>query len=301
MTIELDRDLLLAEHQTLSLRAFMLAVGRAQASVLSEGFSFAEAEANSITLQTQNVDGDATSTLQIDDSAAITQRGRHGASWVYARLVELVASTARVRCSLVPLVGRGLAHGVTRANFGGHALPGRRYVRLPGPVAEVDVLVGAQRRRRGVVSSRDPLDIGRTLVHELVIHAWRDVSFYQPAPVPGQHRAEVREDSGHRAAPHSAAAPTGRLHNYADAEGDLIDLYWDIETQSRDPSAGHARRIARQVGGVLGTRILRWQIATAPRREQAETFRQERLRFLEQRLRFEESLRQLQGRGRGGR
>jgi len=214
---------------------------------------------------------------------------------VFLRLAELVASSAVVRARLTRSIARGGAYGVTRPDFGGHAIAGRSFRYLPAPASAVDLSVATRRRRSPNEASlvrRSSIDIGRTLIHELAIHAWRDVSFYQPPPSSGRRsRADI--EARHRA-PEHAMAPPGTSHNLADAEADLIDHYWDLEMsrgsgrRSEDP---HVTGMVTRVGGVMGLRILRWMRETASLRAAAEEIRAERARFLQERDRFERSIR----------
>ncbi|MCB9595281.1 MAG: hypothetical protein H6719_21360 [Sandaracinaceae bacterium] len=287
MTIELHPDHGLARRQANAIVAFLVAIGRAQRDAVGRGLRFALAEGDAVTA----VDG----RLHIDEGLARAGRGAVGLSWTFLRLYELVESDAVVRPRLTASIARGGAYGVTRPDFGGHAVPGRTYAYLPAPASSVEVTVATSRRRSASSPSwvpRTSLDIGRTLIHELCVHAWRDVSFYQPPPgggLPGRPAQESR----HRAAEHAMARP-GTPHNLADAEGDLIDHYWDLETTRRngrrveDP---HVATIVNQVGGVMGRRILQWMRETAALRQASAELRRERARFVERRDDFERSQR----------
>ena len=104
-------------------------------------------------------------------------------------------------------------------------------------------------------------------------------------------------DAHHRDSPHADSAAE-QAHNLADAESDLLDLYYDLEMRERDPSyprgPDHASRYAQILGGVMGNRVLRWQTDTTSLRRQAAEIRRERLRFLEQRVQFAEEVRRAQ-------
>jgi hypothetical protein len=128
------------------------------------------------------------------------------------------------------------------------------------------------------------LDIGRTLVHELVVHAWREV-FLVGAGLRNAHglAASLHQSSLH------IPSPTAE-HNLADAEGDLIDYYYDLargytvafgEQQHPD-----FERIIGVLGGVMGSRIP----SLEPFRRSAPAYVIEQAQFLERARHFRQQM-----------
>jgi hypothetical protein len=72
-------------------------------------------------------------------------------------------------------------------------------------------------------------------------------------------------------------------------------MYFDMEMARRGtPVDGdlpvHSARVARAIGGAMGTRVVRWQASTESLRTAAAEIRRERLRFLQGRVRFEQEV-----------
>jgi hypothetical protein len=265
-----------ARRQLAAIQAMMDAIGQAQGNHLgSVQRSFSRAESRALSL-VQRGDGFI---LGVDLGVAQAGRSPHRVSWVFRRLHEMASSQAAVRVATQRQVTSFLrADGGTRPRFEDYILPGRGSFRLPGPVRTVDVSVATVHPLTGV--DRTLLDMGRTLVHELVVHAWRDISFYQRALGTDQPRADPATTSEHRDYPHFPGSMGP--HNLADAEADLIDYYYDLARGHtlRFGEAHHPgfSRIIRVLGGVMGSRIP----TLGARHRATSEYTAEQARFLEQ-------------------
>jgi hypothetical protein len=238
-----------AELHLAALKEMMHAIGRAQAAHLAiRRASFSAAESTSMSIASAR----SRPVLGLALESARRDRAPHQISWVLRRIHDLVSAPADVQLSTRPRVAALLlAYGATHPRYESYVLPGRGYFRLPGPVRVVGVI--AAEVHPTTQANRTHLDIGRTLIHELVVHAWREV-FLPGAGLPGAHPAT---SSIHQARPHIPSPTTG--HNLADAEADLIDYYYDLARGDTLAFGERAHpgfaRIVRILGGVMGSRI----------------------------------------------
>jgi hypothetical protein len=267
----------------------LLAVGNAQANHLNRGTRFAETESRAVSANQQG----GRWVLHFDRDVARRGRGPR-VSWVFRRLNELSTADAEVS----PVLRRYAtpsrrAEGVTRPVPEAYYIPGAGYFRLPGPYRSVDLAIGTRHARTR--ARRSDLDIGRTLVHELVIHAWRDVFFYQPRPWSQDPPPSRGSGSAHRDHAHTTGAATdGMQHNYPDAEADLLDHYYDLE-RGHDLEWAEARhtgfsRAVGLLGGVMGSNVPSFPQYRPP----TEQYVQERAVFLRQARAFAEQRRRME-------
>lgn len=286
--IVLSSDSTEAERQLSALQAMLSAIGQAQANFLgSVPNRFANAESRALS----KVQQDGKFVLRVDQSAAQSGRSPQRVSWVFRRLHEMASSEAEVRVSTQSQVTAFLrAQGGTRPTFETYTLPGRGYFRLPGPVRLDNVSVATVHPRTG--ANRTVLAIGRTLVHELVIHAWRDIFFYQRVPGTSQPASDLAMSSEHHDRPHRPNS-LGQ-HSLSDAEADLIDYYYDLAMGNtlafgERTHPGFGQKV-RALGGVMGSRI---PTLGAHRRSAAE-YAIEQARFLNQASQFRQQMDRMQ-------
>jgi len=260
-----------------AIKAMLKAVGAAQSNHLHASPDFHQAEARIISVR--EVKGRWI--LHIEGRVARQRRGG-SVSWVLLRLIEVAEAEAEVSPTLRPQVSpSGRATGVTLPKPISYYIPGAGSFRLPGPYNYVDIPVATVHPLTH--ESRSILAIGRSLVHELIIHAWRDILFYQPRPYSTDPHASPGAGSSHRDASHTTGRrSSGRQHNYADAEADLLDYYYDLAVghSLEDSEANHTgfSRSVQLLGGIMGTNI---SFFRQYRRATAE-YSEERARFLEQ-------------------
>jgi RHS repeat-associated protein len=204
-----------AHEQLRSIAIYLHAVGAAQAYELGlsgeEFRRFMEAESRAISV----VEQDGRYLLQVDLDLARRGRGRPEVSWVLQRLYDLTSSSAVIRLSTGPLANESALGETFPASAEGYS-------------SEVFVVV----RPISEIGSR--LEFGLTAVHELVIHAWRSVNFYQPrssiTQLPSDFEVAYHMYSGH------SVVRRGSAHSWADVEADLLDEYLFRYDPSLDPS-----------------------------------------------------------------
>jgi hypothetical protein len=261
-----DRDT--AERIVNAIQTMMSAIGRADAKVHRLNSPDAEARAISWRL------AQGVYYLSVNLAEARSARGRR-TSWVLERLNELEHSPASVTAQL-PTESSSYVRsfGGTQPDPQGYTVPGRGHFRLPGPFGLVTIAVATIHPRTRM--PRGAIDIGRTLIHELVIHAWREVSYYQRAVGGvGPENLNPMSQSIHSDRPHAVGRGS---HNLADYEADLIDYYYDV---ARDdvPREEHAEYYRAVRDG--GRTIVDWQDRTLRQREANQEWLRERQRYID--------------------
>lgn len=259
-----------AEVQLRSIQRFLRAVGDAQARDLGlegdEAEQFARAEFEAITIR----DGQ----LHVDLESARAGRGR-SESWVLRRLWELAHAEEVIEVVTVEEIESVFAGGESLGVTVPSVTTGRR--RTDGDSAVL--AIASRNRSRPTFESRlvrpnltpraDPsthfaesrLDYGETFVHELTIHAWREVFAPSARRVPEQPDTISIDPGaqGHVAKRHRIGSPQSseaelNVHAQADLEADLLEFYALGARQSERPLSSDA---VRRLGGVQGGRVER--------------------------------------------
>jgi RHS repeat-associated protein len=203
-----------AMKQLYAIQAYLWKVGHSQAKALGlkgeerQRFIMAEWKAISIAQLNGNF------YLYVDLNSAMEGRGGRWVSWVLERLYHLTQSQKTVRVITGPRALRGGAMGSTRSMEMVHEEEKleRSKVRLP-------ISVISKTEPNEFFKRRTPSAVGRTIVHELIIHAWRNVWF--PS---GRHRPwDCFTNPGHKGVTHLNTYK--ELHSWPDIEADLLDYY----------------------------------------------------------------------------
>jgi RHS repeat-associated protein len=207
-----------AREQLGQIQIFLRAVGVAQANALGltgeTAERFVEAESEAIGMEGSN----GHYRLTINAMAAQQGRGGRDVSWVLQRLIELtqVAAINRVVSA--------------RTVTGAGALTGATYpLRMEEGVARsLATVVGTS---RGETRNWSRLEMGGTIVHELIVHAWREVNFPQPSEHVVRRTSQMvlarsATLSRHVHLEHAGMQVLSRdLHGVADDEAHLLQYY----------------------------------------------------------------------------
>jgi RHS repeat-associated protein len=244
----------IATHQLNAIQEALKDVGAAQAQALGlkgaerERFVMAESKAISV------VEMKGRFLLYVDLNAAMEGRGGRYVSWVLERLYHLTQSSWSVGVLTGPDVTG------SRVNIG--ATQGVRESLSVPTVSLVNT-------KRADYTKTPVRLLGETIIHELVIHAWRDAFFGLAGKVDDW---DYFNTSGHNHPIHSLLTST-KEHNWPDIEADVLTWYSrqnksasrieeSLRTSYKYPKASikHRAEIMKYVkraGGPMG-RTLYW-------------------------------------------
>ncbi len=244
-----------AQFQLNAMKKYLQVVGVAQAKGLGlsgvEAERFMAAESNAISMTKK----DGKFFLSVDEQLAKKGRGGHAISWVLERLQNLTQSRSMLRVVTANriFVPYGEASGRTFPKIMGGSQP-----YIPVGIRTDSIKEG--------YAGRPLSSVGRTIVHELVIHAWREFNW------PKEENMGSFKYSGH------ILLPDRKHFNWTDIEAEVLSHYEAlyapfpaIEMLFRKPGVKspekselldsyrrqlkEEREMLERAGGIMGTRL----------------------------------------------
>ena len=200
-----------ATQQLNAVKKYLQAAGAVQAKELNlsgkEFSTFMTAEANAITL----VKRGNRYFMNVNMKKATKAKGGRQPSWIFKRLYHIAKSKALTRIVAAESSYEGVS-GFTKGY--GKQNPAYSYV-----------VVGIRTAPFEGTKRRPLLGTGESIVHELVIHAWRNIHFKQP-----ETRFEVNPHNFKHSSHFSASHITGEntypiTHNWSDIEANILKYY----------------------------------------------------------------------------